>query len=168
MQLGGAYRTEADKVYKHIIEKFQDHPAADVVVVARNRFANENLHAATDGNIRMDAVFYMQSALDEFATLNRDQAGKIITEIALLGQPTALRSARTRGGIHRRQVSAGSWVLVTRGASERGAGTRKASARVPRYHAPGSLHRAVVRNGPGEYSLPPEDAVPGWHDRRGI
>jgi hypothetical protein len=44
------------------------------------------LHAATDGNIRMDAVFYMQSALDEFATLSRELVGKIIMEIALLGR----------------------------------------------------------------------------------
>jgi hypothetical protein len=86
MQLGGTHRTEADKVYKHSIEIFQDHPAADVAVVARNKFANETLHTATAGNSRMDAVFYMRSSLDEFAALNREQAGKMIMEIALLGQ----------------------------------------------------------------------------------
>ena len=105
MQLGGAYRTEADKVYKRIIEEFQDHPAADVAVAARNKFANDNLHAAADGNIRIDAVFYMQGALDEFAVLSRKQAGKIIMELALLGQkglqinnPDVRYSLQTKSG----------------------------------------------------------------------
>ena len=86
MQLGGAHRTEADKVYKQIIEKFRDHPAADIAVAARNKFANENLHAKVDGNIRMDAVFYMQNAMEEFATISRAQVGKITMEIVLLGE----------------------------------------------------------------------------------
>jgi len=86
MQLGGAYRAEADKVYKQISEKFRDQPAADIAVAARNRYANENLHAAVDGNVRMDAVFYMQHAMEEFAKLNRAELGEITMEIVLLGQ----------------------------------------------------------------------------------
>ena len=86
MQLGGAHRTEADQIYTQIMEKFREHPAAEIALTARNKFANENLHATVDGNLRMDAVFYMPSALAEFATLSRVEAGEITMEIALLGQ----------------------------------------------------------------------------------
>ena len=86
MQLGGAHRAEADKVYKQIMEKFRDHPAADVALTARNQFANDNLHAAVDGNVRMDAVMYMQSAIEEFATLGRVEIAEITMEIVLLGE----------------------------------------------------------------------------------
>ena len=86
MELGGAHRAEADKVYKQIIERFPDQPAADLAVAARNKFANENLHAKVDGNARMDAVFYMQNAMQEFATLSQAEIGKITMEIVLLGQ----------------------------------------------------------------------------------
>ena len=86
MELGGAHRTEADKVYKQIIERFPDQPAADLAVAARNKVANENLHAKVDGNARMDAVFYMQSAIHEFSALTQAEVGKITMEIVLLGQ----------------------------------------------------------------------------------
>lgn len=86
MELGGAHRTEADKVYKQIIERFPDQPAADLAVAARNKFANENLHAKVDGNARMDAVLYMQSAIQEFSALTQAEVGKITMEIVLLGQ----------------------------------------------------------------------------------
>ena len=86
MQLGGAHRMEADKVYQQIMEKFRGHPAAEIALTARNKFANENLHAKVDGNVRMDVVFYMQCAMEEFAAIDPAQAGKIIMEIALLGQ----------------------------------------------------------------------------------
>ena len=38
---------------------------------------------------------------------------------------------------------------------------------VSQYHATGGLEHTGVVNISGEYSLPPEDGVPGWHDRRG-
>ncbi|MBI2800248.1 MAG: tetratricopeptide repeat protein [Gammaproteobacteria bacterium] len=60
-QLGGAHRTEADTIYKLIVEKFREHPAAELAVAARNKMASEDLHAKVDGKVRMDAVFYMQS-----------------------------------------------------------------------------------------------------------
>ena len=86
MQLGGAHRTEADKVYKRIVEKFREHPAAELAVAALNTISSEDLHAKVDGKVRMDAVFYMQSAMEDFAALSREQLGKIVMEIALLGQ----------------------------------------------------------------------------------
>ena len=48
--------------------------------------ANEQLHEPVDGKIRMDAVFYMQGAMDEFTKKSRQEVGQIVMEIALLGQ----------------------------------------------------------------------------------
>ncbi len=69
-----------------IVQKYREHPVAEVAVVAPNNIADDDLHAKLDSKVQMGAVFYVQSAMDDFATLNRDQIGKIIMEIALLGQ----------------------------------------------------------------------------------
>lgn len=104
-QLGGVHRAEAEKIYKQIIKKYPEHPAADVAIRSSNKLANEDLHGKVDGKIRMDAVFYMQSALDEFVSLSREQIGKVVMEIALLGQkglqinnPDARYSLETKSG----------------------------------------------------------------------
>lgn len=39
-----------------------------------------------DGEIRMDAVYYMQGAMDDFARKSKQEIGQIVMEIALLGQ----------------------------------------------------------------------------------
>ena len=85
-QLGGDHRKEGDKVYDEIVHRFGDHPAAEIAKKARNRIANEQLHDTVDGNVRMDAVFYMQGAMDEFAKKSQHEIGQIVMEIALLGQ----------------------------------------------------------------------------------
>ena len=41
---------------------------------------------AVDGGLRMDAVMYMQAALDRFAKLDQAKVGQIVMEIALLGR----------------------------------------------------------------------------------
>ena len=66
-ELGGDYRKEADKVYSEVARRFSDHPVAEIAKKARNKIANAQLHATVDGNVRMDAVFYMQGAMDDFA-----------------------------------------------------------------------------------------------------
>lgn len=85
-QLGGDYRKEGDKVYDEIVRRFADHPTAEIAKKARNRIADEQLHATVDGNVRMDAVFYMQGAMDDFAKNSPQEIGQIVMEIALLGQ----------------------------------------------------------------------------------
>jgi tetratricopeptide (TPR) repeat protein len=85
-QLGGDYRKEADKVYAQIMRRFADHPAAEIAKTARNRISNEQLHDRVDGKARMDAVFYMQGALDELARKSRQEVGQIVLEIARLGE----------------------------------------------------------------------------------
>ena len=85
-QLGGDHRKEADKVYEQIVKKFSGHPAAEIALAARNKIAGEDLHATVDGKVRMDAVFYMQGALDQFAGKTKPEIGHIVLEIGLLGQ----------------------------------------------------------------------------------
>ena len=85
-QLGGDHRKEADKVYAQIVRRFPDDPVAEIAKVARNKIANAQLHANVDGNARMDAVFYMQGAMEAFSGKSRQEIGEIVMEIALLGQ----------------------------------------------------------------------------------
>lgn len=84
--LGGEHRTESNKLYDDIVRRFGDHPVVAIAEKARNRIASDQLHAAVDGKIRMDAVFYMQGAMDTFAKLTPGEVGKVVMEIAQLGQ----------------------------------------------------------------------------------
>jgi tetratricopeptide (TPR) repeat protein len=84
--LGGDHRKEADKVYAEIVRRFAEHPAAEVAKMARNKIADAQLHDSVDGKVRMDAVFYMQSAMEEFSRRSEQEIGQIVMEIALLGQ----------------------------------------------------------------------------------
>jgi tetratricopeptide (TPR) repeat protein len=85
-ELGGKYRKEAMKVYAEIVRRFGDHPATEIAKAAHNNIANAQLHESVDGKVRMDAVFYMQGAMDDFARKSRQEVGQIVMEIALLGQ----------------------------------------------------------------------------------
>lgn len=85
-ELGGEYRKEADKVYAEVVRRFPDHSAAEIAKQARNKIANAQLHDTVDGNVRMDAVFFMQGAMDEFARKSKQEIGQLVMEIALLGQ----------------------------------------------------------------------------------
>ena len=85
-QLGGEHAREADALYAEIMKRFPAHPAADAATRARNRIANAQLHAPVDGAARMDAVFYMQGAMDTFAQKSQQELGRIVMEIAQRGQ----------------------------------------------------------------------------------
>ena len=41
------------------------------------KIADAQLHDTVDGNVRMDAVFYMQGAMDEFAKKSKQEIGQI-------------------------------------------------------------------------------------------
>ena len=84
--LGGDHRKEADKVYAQIAKRFTNHPIAEIAKQGRTKIAQLKLRAAGGGNLRMDAVFYMQGAMDTFAELPKEQIGKIVMEIAQLGR----------------------------------------------------------------------------------
>lgn len=85
-ELGGDYRKEADKIYAEVVRRFPDHPVAEIAKKARNKIANAQLHATVDGKVRMDAVFYMQGAMDDFAKKSKQEIGQLVMEIALMGQ----------------------------------------------------------------------------------
>ena len=84
--LGGDHRKESSKIYDEIARRFDDHPTAEIAKKALTRIAHEQLHDTVDGDIRMDAVFYMQGAMDEFAQKSKQEIGQIVMEIGLLGQ----------------------------------------------------------------------------------
>ena len=85
-ELGGDHLKEAGTVYEKILRQFPDDPVGDVARTARNRLSNDALHQTVDGNIRMDAVMYMQGAMEDFAKSPRETVGQIVMEIATLGQ----------------------------------------------------------------------------------
>ena len=85
-ELGGEYRKEADKVFAEVVRRFPEHPAAEEAKKARNKIADSQLHDTVDGNVRMDVVFYMQGAMDDFARKSKQDIGQLVMEIALLGQ----------------------------------------------------------------------------------
>jgi tetratricopeptide (TPR) repeat protein len=85
-QLGGDHRAEAKALYKQIIKQFPQHPVSDAAIAGANRMADVELHETVGGKPRMDAVMYMQGAMDIFAGLPREKVGEIVMEIARLGQ----------------------------------------------------------------------------------
>ena len=85
-ELGGEHRSEADAIYSEIMKSFPSHPVSESAKRARNRISNDQLHAPVGGNVRMDAVFYIQQALDEFTRRSREDVARIVMEIAQLGE----------------------------------------------------------------------------------
>ena len=82
--LGGDYRKEADRLYAQIAQRYGDHAVAEMAKKARNRIANEQ--SRPEREIRMDAVFYMRSAIDDFCGKSKEEIREIVAEIALLRQ----------------------------------------------------------------------------------
>ncbi len=84
--LGGEQRKEADRTYNDLIRRFPQHPVAEAARAARTRIAQAHLHATSGGGARMDAVFYMQEALERFNRMSPAEVGQATLEIALLGR----------------------------------------------------------------------------------
>ncbi|KAI5912142.1 tetratricopeptide repeat protein [Thauera sp. 2A1] len=84
--LGPEYRKEASEQYKAVVKRFPDHQAGEMAEEALTRIGQDELRSAVDGGLRMDAVMYMQAALDRFAKLEQAKVGQIVMEIALLGR----------------------------------------------------------------------------------
>lgn len=85
-ELGGEHLDEAKQRYKQIITDFPGTQFAEAAVQQANRLASQYLHDATEGEARMDAVMYMQDAMDRFGKLSPQQIGQIVMEIAHIGQ----------------------------------------------------------------------------------
>jgi hypothetical protein len=85
-QLGGDYGNEATATFKQVLKLFADHPVADIARKAINSRSNDDLHATVDGGMRLDAVMYMRGAMEDFAKMPREQVGRVVMEIATLGE----------------------------------------------------------------------------------
>ena len=85
-QVGGEAAKEATAVYADILRRFPDHPVSDPARAAQTKRAHTTLHAAVGGALRMDAVAYMEAALEMFGAMPRDAVGRIVLEIARLGE----------------------------------------------------------------------------------
>ena len=85
-QEGSNEAKEAVRIFKRIDQGYPDHPAADAARAALNRMGAQELHDRVGGQPRLDAVMYMQNALETFAKMPRQQVGEIVMEIAQLGQ----------------------------------------------------------------------------------
>ena len=84
--LGPSHVKEAAEQYKAVLKRFPEHQAGEMAEEALTRIGQEEMRAAVDGGLRMDAVMYMQAAQDRFAKLDQAKVGQIVMEIALLGR----------------------------------------------------------------------------------
>jgi hypothetical protein len=85
-QLPADARQPGTDAFEKIIKQFPQHPVSDAAIAGANRMADVDLHETVGGKPRMDAVMYMQGAMDTFASLPREKVGEIVMEIARLGQ----------------------------------------------------------------------------------
>ena len=83
---GKAEAVEADGIYQALIDRFPNHPTAELARKARTERAHKNLRGATAGGIRMDVVMYLADALQKFSGMNRREVSHITLEIAMLGR----------------------------------------------------------------------------------
>ena len=85
-RLGGESAKEAAAVYAGILRRFPDHPVSDQACAAQTKRAHTSLHAAVGGALRIDAVAYMEAALQLFGAMPREAVGRVVLEIARLGE----------------------------------------------------------------------------------
>ena len=84
--LGGEHRKEADQIYSDLIKRFPDSPVAEMARQALTQLAYDSFRGNANGNVRMDAVFYMMDAFNRFAGMSKTDIGQVTMEIALLGR----------------------------------------------------------------------------------
>ena len=85
-ELGGDYRKEALKVYRQVVERFSDTDIAEEAKKVLNRSARDDLRGAVKDGIRPDAVEYMTAAFKRFSAQPKESVGRIVLEIARLGE----------------------------------------------------------------------------------
>lgn len=84
--LGDKHNDEAGKLYEAVMIKHDGEPIAEAAKAGRNRVSNTQLHEPMNGNVRPDAIAYMQGAIKQFATMEKMDAAKVVMEIARLGE----------------------------------------------------------------------------------
>ena len=84
--LGGSHLEEAARTYRAVVKRFSDHPVGEMAEQALTRISQDTLRERVGGGVRMDAVMYMQSAIERFARMDPAEVGRITMEIAMLGR----------------------------------------------------------------------------------
>lgn len=86
-RLGGDdNQTEADELYKVVIERWPASPVAEQARQARTRLAHKNMREKGGGGLRPDVMMYIAGALDTFEKDGSSKRQEIAVEIALKGQ----------------------------------------------------------------------------------
>lgn len=112
--LGGTYLEEATKIYRAIVKHFSDHPVGEMAEQALTRLSQQTLRERVGGGVRMDAVMYMQSAIERFAQVDPAKVGRITVEIAMLGRNVAHQvQNQTVAKVERDTRSTNTAVLLT-------------------------------------------------------
>jgi tetratricopeptide (TPR) repeat protein len=78
--------TEADDLYKEVIERFPQSVVAPPSREARTRLAQHSLRKAVGGMPRPDVVMYIASALETFKQIGDQRRQEVAFEIAMKGQ----------------------------------------------------------------------------------
>jgi Flp pilus assembly protein TadD len=74
--------TEADRLYRLVVERFPAEPARQ----ARTKLAHETMRSQVGGGLRPDVLMYIAGALDTFEKVGPAKQKQIAFEIALKGQ----------------------------------------------------------------------------------
>jgi tetratricopeptide (TPR) repeat protein len=80
------HQAEALKVLKELVKRFPDSPHTEAAKRVLNEAGQADLRKPVDNGHRPDAVEYMMAAMKLFAEMPREQTGRIVMEIAQLGQ----------------------------------------------------------------------------------
>ena len=76
----------ADAAYIRALEINEFGQVAELARTARTRIAHRAMRSTPMGDVRMDAVFYILSALEKFDAMTPEQVLEIASEIAMLGR----------------------------------------------------------------------------------
>lgn len=83
---GDANKSEADRLYRAIVERFPASPVAEQARQARTKRAHDTLRSTVGGGLRPDVLMYIAGALDTFDEVGPEKRQQIAFEIALKGQ----------------------------------------------------------------------------------
>ena len=86
LELGPEHLSEAESLFRSIIEKYPNHPISEQAKAGLTRLAHKNLRSNVPGGLRMDAVMYMSNALRRFSEMEKSRVGQITMEIARKGE----------------------------------------------------------------------------------
>jgi len=89
------HEKERGGLLRGIIERFPDHPVAEMARADQTRLAHDVLRSRTTG-LRMDVVTYIVDALQRFSTMSKQDVGQMTLEIATLGQSGMLSHHQSR------------------------------------------------------------------------